>query len=367
MPRHKIFNHDILTCTHDAVMGNHLYSGRVLGLTEPDDIIQLHPALKSQWNAITAHYSRIGLSHSENVIWDVSLKLLADYPNYNVSLFFFGNATGIVDYEEDWFRQLDGDWFNVVRSINSKNNFIELSQKLGVSVPKTFCFGTKAAITNPEDFPYPCYLKPAVSVDGAGISRCENQQQLTQVLETLPNQLPLQIQEEVIASTFLNLQYHITDSGLERLAATEQLLDGYAHIGNRYPSKHQPWETVEPLAEWMAQLGMKEVFAFDVAVVENATETRYLGIECNPRFNGASYPTGVAKKLHISSWRCETFTTQYRSLDQLDLAGIEYDAQTSTGVVLVNWGSILVGRIGVLLAGPVEKQDELRVALKQRL
>jgi len=33
----------------------------------------------------------------------------------------------------------------------------------------------------------------------------------------------------------------------------------------------------------------------------------------------------------------------------------------------VNWGSILVGRIGVLLAGPVEKQDELRVALKQRL
>ena len=63
--RQKIFNHDIMTCTHESVLGNHLYCGRVLGLTEPEDIIQLHPALKSQWNVITSHYAQIGLNHSK--------------------------------------------------------------------------------------------------------------------------------------------------------------------------------------------------------------------------------------------------------------------------------------------------------------
>lgn len=367
MIRQKIFNHDIMTCTHDSVIGNHLYSGRVLGLTEPEDIIQLHPALKSQWNSITEHYARIGLIHSQNVIWDVSLDVLAEYANSDISLFYFGNATGTASCKQAWFHQIDSDWCKVVQFINSKNNFIQLAQKLGVSVPKTFCFDSKAAIADLTQFPYPCYLKPAVSVDGAGISRCDNQQKLIQALETFPDELPLQIQEEIKASTFLNLQYQVTNNSLQRLAATFQILDGYAHIGNRYPSPHQPWELVDPMAEWMAQRGMKDIFAFDVAVVEEAGETRYLAIECNPRFNGASYPTGVANKLKINSWSSENFTTNYRSLDQLDLSGIEFNPKTDTGVAIVNWGSILAGRLGVLLAGSVEQQTELRAELKQRL
>ena len=72
-----IVNHDIMHCTADGVEGNDLYSGRALGLTEADDYIQLHPALKPLWKDITAHYRRVGLSHSENVIWDVSLDQLS--------------------------------------------------------------------------------------------------------------------------------------------------------------------------------------------------------------------------------------------------------------------------------------------------
>lgn len=367
MTRYKIFNHDIMTCTHDLVMGNYLYSSRVLGLTEPEDIIQLHSDLKPQWDTITAHYERVGLTHSHNVIWDVSLSLLADYPNYDVSVFFFGDATGNVGCDANWFHQIDPDWFNIVKLMNSKNTFIQQAQVLGVSVPKTLCFENKSAVQNLETFPYPCYLKPAVAVDGAGISRCEDPDQLSLALKTFSDEVPLQIQEEVVASSFLNLQYGVTPSGLERLAATYQILDGFAHIGNRYPSPHQPWEMLDPIAEWMAQQGMKEVFAFDVAVVEDTEKPRYLVIECNPRFNGASYPTGIANKLKINSWSSECFTTQHRSLDQLDLSGIEFNPQKGTGVVLVNWGSMLVGRIGVLLAGLVPEQLELRAILKERI
>ena len=70
----SIYNHDIMHCTHDTVVGNYLYSGRVLGMTQPEDLIQLHPDLKSQWRAITAHYDRIGLSYSQNPIWDISFE-----------------------------------------------------------------------------------------------------------------------------------------------------------------------------------------------------------------------------------------------------------------------------------------------------
>ncbi|NMG10511.1 hypothetical protein [Brasilonema sp. UFV-L1] len=368
MTRHKIFNHDIMVCTDERLVGNHLYSGRVLGLTEPEDIIQLRPDLKSQWNIISEHYERIGLSHSKNVIWDVSLRVLKDYPNYDVSVFFFGNATSKVDCDEDWFRLVDSDWLKVVKFINSKNNFVQLAQELGVSVPLTFCFENKTDIKDFSKFPYPCYFKAAISVNGVGISRCENQQQLSEILKTFPDEIPLQIQEEVGASSFLNMQYCVEASKLQRLAVTSQILNGYAHIGNCYPSIHQPWETVEPIAEWIVQRGMKEIFAFDVAVVKDGThKTRYLAIECNPRFNGASYPTGIAKKLNISCWSCESFKTQYCSLENLDFRDIEFNSQSNTGIVIVNWGTILVGKIGILLAGTAQEQNELRAILKQRL
>ena len=32
-----IVNHDIMRCTAEGVVGNNLYSGRALGLTEPED------------------------------------------------------------------------------------------------------------------------------------------------------------------------------------------------------------------------------------------------------------------------------------------------------------------------------------------
>lgn len=363
----KIFNHDIMNCTHEQVQGNYLYSGRVLGLTEPDDVIQLHPELKSEWRAITDHYRRIGLHHTHQVVWDVSLSRIAENPELERSVFYFGDAVNHESSYAEQCRQLDQNWYGVVDYVNSKNNFMNLAHTLGVTVPQTLCFDDKSAIDLDTDIPYPCYLKPSISVDGVGIVRCEDELQLVSALQGLPDYMPFQIQEEVQAISFLNLQYQVTAEGVEPLAASEQILDGCAHSGNRYPTHHQPWDVVEPMAQWMAQQGMKDIFAFDVAVAENEEGPRYLAIECNPRFNGASYPTGIARKLNITSWTSQTFITSSRSLHQVDLTDIEYDPQTQQGIVVVNWGSILIGKLVILLAGTSEQQNRLREQLKQRL
>ena len=106
---------------------------------------------------------------------------------------------------------------------------------------------------------------------------------------------------------------------------------------------------------------------YPMAIVETPAGTNYLAIECNPRFNGASYPTSIAHKLDIPHWLARTFETTKRSLADLDLSGLEYDPATGEGVILVNWGPVLVGKLLVLLAGPPEVQERLALELRARL
>jgi hypothetical protein len=95
--------------------------------------------------------------------------------------------------------------------------------------------------------------------------------------------------------------------------------------------------------------------------------TRYMPIECNPRFNGASYPTLIAEKLAANSWIARTFATSKRHLSDIDLSGIEYNPVMGNGVVFVNWGPILVGKLLCLLIGTPEIQERLAHELQARL
>jgi len=356
-----IINHDIMDCTADGVVGNYLYSGRALGVSAPQDLIQLHPQLRPLWKDISKHYARIKLPHSRNVIWEVGLQEIRDIEGFTPSFFFFGARERSVWEDHDWFRAVD--------YINSKNNFISLAGELGVDVPRTHCFEHAVDITADDisDMAFPCYLKASISVSGVGIYRCENSEQFSEALKSFEPLVPVQVQEEIETDVFLNLQYQITDGQLERLAASEQILDGFAHQGNRYPACCEPWESVEPMAKWLQDQGIQGVFAFDVAVMHMGQEPRFPVIECNPRFNGASYPTMIANKLAIPEWSARTYKTRHRDLSQINLDGIEFNPMTRIGVIVVNWGTVLEGKLVFLLAGSCEQQEALSVELKQRL
>lgn len=356
-----IHNHDIMNCTADGVVGNHLYSGRALGITEPWDMIQLHEELQPLWEDICAHYQRVGLSHSSDVIWYLNRKQLGAHISYQPSVFYYGP-------EENQFWG-DYDWLNVVEYINSKNNFMSLAGKLGVDIPATVCFATAGEVTPQQvgGVVYPCYLKAAVSVSGVGIYRCENEAELLEKLQTFAATTPVQIQEEVIAESFLNMQYKVVGNELMRLEASEQILDGFVHQGNRVPASHAPWRQVEPMAEWLVEHGMKGIFAFDVAVCKTPSGLCFPAIECNPRYNGASYPTLIAHKLGISEWSALTFSTQHRRLVDIDLTDLEYNHKTGEGAIIVNWGTVLVGKLMILLVGSTAYQEALALELQARL
>jgi len=200
-----------------------------------------------------------------------------------------------------------------------------------------------------------------------GIYRCQDVQALKEGIDKFDPEVPVQVQEEIIADTFLNVQFQTEDNEAKRLAISEQVLDGFVHQGNRYPARCEPWDSVQAMADWLVEKGIKGIFAFDVAVAQTEKGMRFPAIECNPRYNGASYPTMIAKKLGIESWITKTYNTQHRDLSSLDLAGLEYNATTGEGVILVNWGTVLVGKLMILLAGSPAYQEKLEAELKKRL
>ncbi|MET0067067.1 MAG: ATP-grasp domain-containing protein [Candidatus Thiodiazotropha sp.] len=356
-----VLNHDIMNCTADGVVGNHLYSGRALGITDPRDIIQLHPDLHPLWYDIEAHYNRVGLPHTRNIIWDLDRGQLARHVGFRPSVFFYGPHES-----RAWG---DNSWFETVQFINSKNNFMALAEELKVDVPVTQCFDSVTSITPiaQQKIIYPCYLKAAISVSGVGIYRCADAQEFSEALKKFDSNVPVQVQEEVIAESFLNLQYQIENGHLRRLAATEQILDGFVHQGNRHPASHQPWDVVEPMAVWMARRGMQGIFAFDVAVCQTERGLRFPAIECNPRYNGASYPTLIADKMGINEWYAVSLSTRFARLSQIDLSNLEFDQETGQGVIIVNWGTILAGKLMVLIAGDKEYQKATLPKLSERL
>ncbi len=362
LPANKyIINHDIMNCTAEGVVGNHLYSGRALGMSEPWDIILLHPLLEALMPFISSHYDNIGLSYSKQIIWNLDLSHLGSHIGFEPSVFYFG------PHESRYWG--DSQWLQTVEFINSKNNFMQLADELGVDVPATDCFDSVNDITDAAiaEFPFPCYLKAAVSVSGVGIYRCETLEELLAAIDKFEKDVPVQLQEEVDTNIFLNLQYRVVDGKAVKLEASEQILDGFAHQGNTVPATHEPWHIVDPMADWLVENGMKGIFAFDVAVVQTERGLRFPAIECNPRFNGASYPTMIAQKLDIPEWTAISLSTSHRDFDQLDLSDIEYDHNKGEGVIMVNWGTILEGKLVFLLAGAEEYRDELAVELKARL
>jgi hypothetical protein len=361
LPIHRIYNHDIMHCTADGVDGNHLYSGRALGMTTPGDIIQVHPDLESEWRNICEHYDRIGLEHTTEVIWNTDLEQFSLNPEYQPSVFFFG------EHENQAYQ--DQGWSDIVNFINSKNNFIKLAEKLGVPTPRTLCYDRADQIDEQaaNTFDYPCYLKAAISVSGVGIYRCENEVEMRWAVSEFDPATPVQVQEEVETDCFLNMQYEANNGTCERLLTTEQILDGTAHQGNFYPARAAPWKVVEPMAEWMAEREFKGIFAFDVAVIEEKGAKKFLAIECNPRFNGASYPTSIALKLDIPEWEARNYKTWHKSLADVDLKGLEYSSSSGEGVIIVNWGPILVGKLMVMLAGSSHTRSKLDLELRKRL
>jgi hypothetical protein len=166
--------------------------------------------------------------------------------------------------------------------------------------------------------------------------------------------VPFQVQEALpVGTEFLNVQYEVSPQGLALPGAvTFQVLRGNTHSGNRSPTPYNLpsiYAVTDPLAKWAAAQGMQGVFAFDVAATPDG---RFLPIECNPRWNGASYFSRVAEKLGVAQWESLNVNFKFRSFDSCHLpADLAFSQHNRDGIVIVNWGCVGDGKLGIFAAG----------------
>src|SRR5882762_6013731 len=76
--------------------GFEYYETRAHCCTEPDDIIQLDPALKEEYPYAREHYRRIGLRCTDQVIWDLSIEAIRDFPDHALSVYLFTDAISAI-------------------------------------------------------------------------------------------------------------------------------------------------------------------------------------------------------------------------------------------------------------------------------
>lgn len=359
----QLFNHNMLPVlstmqsffSSQSLMVFQYYSGRPLGITFSEDIIQLPEAIRPGWEWISNHYRKSGIEYTTNVVWCDLFDVAKEFPDHHLSPFLFGREVHEVRPNERWFK--------IVKAMNEKNVFIELCKNLGLPVPNTKTF--QSCENFYYDGSFPVYLKTDVSASGFGVMFCNSKDELVANIKLARG--PFQLQQPVNTdAAWLNLTYEIVNGEAKRITATRQVLKGFVHNGNQFPTgfTHDPWDITDVLMRYLINEGMEGVLGFDLAMTNEGP----LLIECNPRFNGSVYPAKIAQKLSIKKWKAMNFETRVNCFSDLNLRDLEFNPATGKGAIVFNWGPLLSEqKIGILLAGDEDEQARLEVALQEIL
>lgn len=342
-----IYNHrmDEICDAYALVPGHECWGGVAFGISCPGDVVQMHPSLRGLESAIRAHYSRCGVPVAEDIVWDDAWHHLAGESPGEMSVAMFGES---VHRQSPDFR-----WRSAVERFQDKNEFIAWARGTGAPVPKTVCFSAGCGAVE-HGLSYPVFVKDARSLSGLGIERCLDGRGLVEAVRGRMD--PFQVQEALPGETmFLNVQYAGTNAGSLYIATTRQILDGWSHRGNTWPEPINVRTVTDSLAEELVRLGMRGVFALDVAVAGWPDRPRVWVLECNPRWNGSSYFWFLAQKLGATAWTglVASCPTDFHSMD---LGGLEFRPATGEGIVLVDWTRVNQGAASVLVVGSPERQ-----------
>jgi len=325
-----------------------LHATRILPCTSPDDIVQLDPRLRSAYDALHKHLNQIGIEISANILWDTSSDVSAKFPGHDWGLYLF-NA------EPNRARPNDKR-YHATEAFNNKNSFITHCQDNGHPAPRTIMVNEARSFVPPTNLQFPVYVKAARSSSGRNIFKCYTYEEVARYVSQIDDEC--QIQEAVPENaSFLNVQYQGINGQAVHLATTEQLLHGFTYVGNRFPATLDPRHVTDRLAQELVDAGLEDVFAFDVA----ATPESAFIIECNARWNGATYPTFLARRLGVSQWAAIKISTRSKEPRDIHrLNDLVYDKARKSGIVVLNNSFMGTnGELSLFLAGPPDLQDEL--------
>lgn len=354
----NLFDHEINVIEEPDVVNHQYYSSSSLCISQEQDVMLLHPDLSPLLYDIKQHYHRIGLKPSENINCSKSQEQPLNNRIYESSVYTYASpntkskldkAPSVIDY------------------LHSKNNFIYLATALGCDIPRTECYSSirDVKLAQVRDINLPCYIKS--DTPGGGSFRCESIVELIQNMEYFSDTTPIQIQSALETDRLINLQFLLKDNEVIKLSSSTQLLTYSYFQEDMAPVEYEPWKKVEVMAEWLKNKGVRGIISFKLAKVETEKGISYPIIKCTTRYRNYVYSALVARKLNISQWGNITINTRFTDLSDLDIKNIEYNKKSGEGVIIINWGGLLTGRITLLLSGSEKYRKHIASNLIKKL
>lgn len=311
----------------DFELNGHRYGGRVPILTEAGDSVQIHPEREMHYQLMAQHLGNIGIEVAETVVLDTNPEVAKQFDG-PFSVYYFSEL--IHSIRPDAARREAAERFD------NKNEFITLAQELGLPVPPTQCV-TPDRPLDIEAVNYPSFYKPVTSSNGNGIALVSNRKELERILP--PVGIEYQVQQMMPGYHPASAQYIVVEGQAYYLASTEQVIsDTFRHLGNRFPAQSDFRDVTDPMAQAMADRGMKGVFGLDLLVKDHRPA---LLLESNPRFTGASPGIFAGRKLMLPHYLSKAMRTTFTDPEALHSAiendpRVAYDPERKVGAIILN-------------------------------
>ena len=354
-----VFNHDTAHAYPELTTARvEFQSGRALIRTAPGDVIQLHPGLAPEFDAIVDHYRSLGIACADEIIWDTSPEVISEFPDAEWSIYIFARA-------HHGLRPNDVR-LAATEMFDRKNEFVPWCESLGFPVPETLPFD-RGGTPNLDGLEYPLYVKASWATGGLGVVECGDRAEVASAVAAMDTDY--QLQRRVPADRWVNVLYEAKGGTAQHLVTTEQRIDRSTWVGSRYPSEYDPRRVTDPAAAAMALRGIEGPFGIDVGVIESGDDIDFVIIEANPRLNASTYFWWTAERVGAAQWMGAKIPSRHRRLEPL-LAAIEdliYVPQSGTGVIIGQWNTLSDGKVGVLFAGTEAQQDGLYAEVARRL
>lgn len=360
----------------DAVGGVRLYPTREQIGSMERDLLWLPSGLENQADYMRGHYKTVvGLPTSDHLLftddwrdlrlsdYDIDLSLVQPHP-------FIMNES-----MRQWLKNNIGNqslgfdkWSRSAQRFESKRNFIRLCKGLRIRVPETLFMEDVHARDIFEGNDESLLFKLDRSASGLGMMAVSNERELgharvaTQYRDFL-------LQKKVRLALELGVQINLSEGLVPRIIAITGQHVGVNndHMGNYHPYTARTQVKINEVALKhdlmrlcfvMHHAGMRGRVGVDVLV---SPDGEYYLSEVNARRTGATPYIDAANRLGVSSWSSMSLPTTARCVTDLDLNTnkLIYRPGRDEGLLLINWGPICEGKVGVMFIGSPDKWERL--------
>jgi len=379
----RIFNHNIRPFLADtrkvlarskvpnslalAILGDEVgYPSQALVLSRQEDVVQLPACLAREWDEIARHYHQAGLDFSRQVVWTLDYKVTR---NSQLEPSVVCSKPDIIGQAADNLEAVTG----------RKSDSARLLDLSGMTRPYTVVCRSRSDLPNPATLPFPCYLKlDNDSRFGLGVRHCRDSSELLAGIASIRGDHGFLVQADSCRHLPANghppAVYQLTGK-LDPVRGSVQYGGVVKVVSHRrlepaeYDVAQSIYEQTAKLVRYLLLRGRAGKFNLKVAAVKREKGYTLEVIDLNAGYTRADYYLSAAERIGARHWTAVTLDTNQRRLAEISLPDLEYrPGLNSEGVLVVNWGSIHQGGLGVLItAASADRVASLENELKSRL